>query len=322
MKKITCIVFVLIFSTKLFSQALMTENEKLASLCKVWGFLKYYNSEVCQGKLQWDKELTNRIDLVLSAKNRQELSKIYTNWINSLGTVFPSSGSDRPGVDSLPVNPALGWIDNRDLFTDSLICLLHYQEKRKQGKQNYYAGRAGAGNVNIKHEEPYTDSVYPSSGRRLLSLFRYWNIVNYFFPYKKIIGEDWDKVLEEMIPEFKNAMDTVSYHVAMKRLTVKTNDSHSQFSTPYTRTYYGHYFAPIKFKVAEHKAIVTGFCNDTLAGIDDIKYGDVILAVDGKNIEALIEERKGFFGASDEAVQIRNMVHSAIIFNGRLIDGI
>ncbi|MBK8829187.1 MAG: hypothetical protein IPO26_21655 [Saprospiraceae bacterium] len=37
---------------------------------------------------------------------------------------------------------------------------------------------------------------------RLLTLYRYWNIIQYYFPYKNLIEEDWKNVLEEFIPKF------------------------------------------------------------------------------------------------------------------------
>jgi len=37
-----------------------------------------------------------------------------------------------------------------------------------------------------KGDKPYTEMTYPTAPYRLLALFRFWNIINYFFPYKHL----------------------------------------------------------------------------------------------------------------------------------------
>ena len=49
--------------------------------------------------------------------------------------------------------------------------------------------------------------AFPGMDYRLLSMFRFWNLINYYFPYKKDIGEDGNDVLEEMLGRIKNAKD-------------------------------------------------------------------------------------------------------------------
>jgi hypothetical protein len=48
MKKITSIVL-LIISQTLFAQSQLTETQKLAATCKIWGYLKYYHPKVADG---------------------------------------------------------------------------------------------------------------------------------------------------------------------------------------------------------------------------------------------------------------------------------
>jgi ABC-type long-subunit fatty acid transport system fused permease/ATPase subunit len=50
-------------------------------------FLKYYHPEVGKGKFEWDKEFLKYLPQVLKAKDKESLSTIYINWIDSLGTI-------------------------------------------------------------------------------------------------------------------------------------------------------------------------------------------------------------------------------------------
>lgn len=56
--------------------------------------------------------------------------------------------------------------------------------------------------------------TYPDDGFRLLSLYRYWNMVNYFFPNKYITDKKWNDVLKEHLPKFINTKNELDYEVA------------------------------------------------------------------------------------------------------------
>lgn len=70
---------------------------------------------------------------------------------------------------------------------------------------------------------------YPAAEYRLLTLFRYWNMINYFFPFKYALNQNWNQVLVDMIPLFREAPDVTSYHMAMMELVGRVNDSHALF---------------------------------------------------------------------------------------------
>ena len=52
---------------------------------------------------------------------------------------------------------------------------------------------------------------FPDKEYRLLALFRFWNVINYFFPYKNLTGSDWNDVLPKYIPQFEADKDAVEY---------------------------------------------------------------------------------------------------------------
>ncbi|MEI6021797.1 MAG: S41 family peptidase, partial [Bacteroidota bacterium] len=166
----------------------------------------------------------------------------------------------------------------------------------------------------FKNEKIYKDSVFPSTELRLLSLSRYWNIINYFFPYKYLIGQNWNDALTEMIPKFAFAKDTIEYHLAMRELVVKINDSHASLSTKYTKQYFGLKWVPFQFKIINDKAVVTGYYNDSLCKINDIKIGDVFMKVNNMPLSVIIQNRSKYISGSNESTKLRNYTYA--IFNG------
>ena len=45
----------------------LNETQRLAGLCRVWGFLKYYNNHVARGGVDWNQALLDAIPEVKAA---------------------------------------------------------------------------------------------------------------------------------------------------------------------------------------------------------------------------------------------------------------
>ncbi|MBK7036287.1 MAG: peptidase S41 [Bacteroidetes bacterium] len=315
MKTLIFVTIFLLISLSSFPETIPTETEKISTFCKLWGFLKYYHPEVAKGNLDWDSEFMNGVKSINNLKTKQELNNYYSEWIKSLGEVKHCKKCNNILPDSLKFNLELNWLSDTSVFSNNMIEQLQYiQQKRNQGKNYYVQQTKFVGNTGFKNEKLYTDSVFPSPELRLLTLSRYWNIINYFFPYKYVIGENWDSVLVEMISKFKYADDTVAYHLAILELTVKINDSHAGFVTKYTQQYFGIKWTPFIYNIIDSKAIVTGCYNDSLCLRNDIKYGDVFLTVNGRTIEEIINEQSKYICASNQAIKMRKLYYG--IFTG------
>lgn len=315
MRKILFSLLFLFISTLSFSQTTKKEAEKIAVFSKIWGFLKYYHPAVAHGTFDWDKEFITHISELDKLNSKEEISSFYLQWINSLGSIDNCRKCEMEVADSLKRNLDLLWLNDSETFTDSLISRLNFVAKNRNQQSNYYVHKNFiVGNTTFKNEKPYNDSVFPSAPLRLLALSRYWNIINYFYPYKYKIGTNWNDVLVEMIPKFKDAQDTMQYHLAMLELTVKINDSHGMFATSYTNKFFGIKWAPFRFKIIDDKAVVTSFYNDSLCKLDDIKVGDVFLSVENTSIKNIIAQRWKYIAGSNDAAKLRNFYYA--VFNG------
>ena len=297
-----------------YTQTDLAEIQKIATFTKVWGFLKYYHPKVATGKHDWDKEFMTRIKDLPSLKTKEEISRYYIDWLNSLGPVRVCAKCHNT-KDTLTFNLNLGWLHDSTQFTGQLVDMLEYIRQNRNHCKNYYVQRTPfIGNTSYKNEKLYKGAVYPDAEMRLLGLARYWNIIEYFYPYKYGISEDWNHVLTEMIPAFKDAPDTITYHLAMLELIVKLNDSHAWFGSQYSTLYFGNKWAPFRFKLIDDKAIVTGFYNDSLCAKNDIRQGDIFLTVNHKSIGDIIKEQWKYVSASNDATKLRELSHG--IFNG------
>src|SRR5690606_19891566 len=135
--------------------------------------------------------------------------------------------------------------------------------------------------IKVTNEPVYQDFEYPSEAYRLLGLFKYWNIIEYFYPYKYLTDQDWDSVLIEMIPKFRTVSNKEEYQLVIKELIAKLDDSHAKINFNSKNLKY----PPVKLSNIDNKVVVSGFFNDSIAKLSDLKLGDLILEVNTLNIQ-------------------------------------
>ncbi|MBM1105198.1 peptidase S41 [Aurantibacter crassamenti] len=310
------LVFTIIFSHSIFAQKQLSETEKLATTSKIWGFLKYYHPQVANGGYDWDKQLFIILPKVKSATNTDELSQVFLNWIDGLGEVKKCKKCDQKNADKyFDKNFDLSWMNNQ-LFTSELSKKLKYIEgNRHQGKKKYVAYYSNKLKIaDFTNEIDYKDFDWEDENLRLLSLFRYWNMVEYFFPYKYQTDANWDTVLHKMIPKFLYPKSETDFHLSMVELAANINDGHVRLNTNKTYLHFGHYYLPVKFKLINNKAVVTGIFNDSLAKLNDLKIGDIITKADNKTIKTIFQEEENYIMASNNSRKKLNA--SYYILNG------
>ncbi|MEP6804138.1 MAG: S41 family peptidase [Flavobacterium sp.] len=309
MKKTLLIVLVLLFQIS-FSKPI-NEIQKLAAACKVWGFLKYYHPNVANGNFDWDEQLFKVLPKIEEAKTNVEFSNVIEKWITSLGNV-KAYKTEIPNeeVDYFDKNFDLSWTQNPELFSKSLSQKLKFIEQNKiEGKQYYVAQ-----GIEFRNEVQYTEFNDKDKNFRLLLLFRFWNYVEYFFPYKYQMDQNWDLTLSEFLPRTINPVSETDYYLSLKEFSAKLNDTHASFGANKLFDFFGRKFVPFNVKFIDNKAIVTGFKNESLSAINDIKVGDVITKIEGKSIGNLIQENQKYIEGSNQAAILNNIEWT--IFNG------
>ncbi len=299
---------------KSFSQQAISESQKLSSLCHIWGMLKYHHPSVTNGKLDWDQELIKYFDSIEDYTDSSNLNRFFIEMIKSLGTTQSNQKSEKKSEQIDYRNFSNQWVLETNYFSDSLKTMLILLGQTTHIKDQYYVTQLASGTTSYKNENPYPEMKYPSYEYRLLGLFRYWNIVNYFYPYKYLIDEDWETVLMEMIPRFQNAKDTNEYNLAIRELVVKINDSHGYFNSPYVLKYFGKFFPPVKVRIIDNTAVITEILDSKFAKKDDLRIGDAIYKLEAISIENIINNYSPYFYGSNKSAVLRNMAQ--IILNG------
>lgn len=282
--------------------------EDLVLLGHVWGFLKYYHPAVSDGDFNWDGELFRILPQILNAESVVQRNDILWTWINHLGIVHESKRTIGEG-EEIKMLPDLAWLEDQQLG-DKLRSQLHTIQHARRRDNNYYVGlKRGVRNPEFLHEEPYNSMRFPDVGYRLLSLYRYWNMIQYFYPYRGILDEDWNAVLRNFVPHFVHASSELEYKLAVLQLIAQVHDTHANIWSKDTilDKYYGLYYAPLEITFVENKPVVTDYLDDAAGKMTGLVVGDIINKVGGETIDEILHRELPYTPASNYTTQLRDI---------------
>ncbi|MEJ5960951.1 S41 family peptidase [Pedobacter immunditicola] len=294
--------------------------KNIALLGQIWGFLKYHHPVAYSGTYNWDFELFRILPNVLKAGSVEDRNKVFLTWMNSLGA-FKVKKAQLPNAGKVKIVPDAKWINTETLGPELYELLLRINDAER--KPNYYVSVLNEVPVpQFKHESSYATIKNPDVGFRLLSLFRYWNIIHYYFPYKYLIAEDWNTVLEEYIPKYIKASSEIANKRTVKSLIARIHDSHAYMTednSALSRTV-GLRFPAIEVKFIEDKPVVTGYLDEKLGRSSGLKRGDILLSVNKTPVEQLVKDHLPFISASNYPTKLRNLSSELLKTNDSLLN--
>lgn len=264
----------------------LPQVERLKYLAKSWGLIKYYHPVVTSGELNWDSVLLSSIEPVQKASSKEAFNEIILKLLDAAGP--------------LPSAPAVGFclhdsvthLSNFD-WTSEEVFEKHIQNQLRQLSERavLFRSRYVSDSVDTRslgyarfYEDPMETADLSRVEIRLLALFRYWNVIEYFFPYKDLIEKDWDQVLETYIQRFVEADQVEEYYQELLKLSAEIRDGHANI--PYhpelRKAFFGQFTVPFTVKLVEDQLIVNSVKSDTLCKMAGIRHGDLITKIEGK----------------------------------------
>ena len=216
--------------------------------------------------------------------------------------------------DSTRLQPDLAWLGDKAQLSLALSQqLLYLRHNRSQGPHYYVRAAPRIGNPLFLHEEAYASPATPDDGLRLLALFRYWNMIAYYFPYRYAIGEDWQQVLPEFIPKFVAARSPEQYRLTALALIARIHDTHANiYNDKILSAHKGQYQTPLWLRFAEGQATVAGYFDAALGAATTLKPGDVIVQVEDQPVTDILKARQPITPASNEPTQLRNVARDLL----------
>jgi len=293
----------------------------LELLGRIWGFLKYHHPAIAKGNHNWDYELFRVLPNYLKASDNQQRDRILLQWIKKYGKI-PVCKTCRATPDSAFLKPDLSWIEQADINMELKNLLLNVYLNRHQGNQ-FYISMGGKPNPQFLNEQSYSTMAFRDAGFRLLALYRYWNMIQYFYPYKYLTDKNWNDVLKEYIPLFTSATTKLEYELAATQLFSEICNSHAVLlkGGDQINIIRGDRQVLVRVQFVENKWVVTDYYLDASlsktekAARTGLKIGDIITRIDGKPVEVIVDSIKKYYPASNEAARMRDIANDLLRAN-------
>jgi C-terminal processing protease CtpA/Prc len=290
-----------------------TQVANLTMLGKVWGFLKYHHPSVTSGRYHWDYELFRSLPKVLAAETRADARAVLAAWVSKLGPLPSCDDMECASLDvaDIHLEPQLAWLhDERMLGSTLSRALLEVYAHRRRGEQFYVSSAPNINNPVFEREMSYPAMKPGDAGLQLLALYRYWNIVEYWFPYRDVIGTNWDAVLERFVPRLALAKSRQDYVLSLFALIAQVNESHSGlFNAVDMRPPVGACRIGVKLRFVGHDPVVTGLLPGA-EGNHALERGDVLESINGVSISKRVKDWSPYYGASNDAGRFRDIAGS------------
>ncbi len=291
------------------SELTQVQIDNLATLGKVWGFLKYYHPRVTSGERHWDYELFRVLPAILAARDHAAANAALQGWTAALGVVNHCDPCAKLDEVDLQFRPDLDWIANEKLLgADLSRTLRSIRENRLLGKQFYVSQVYKVGNPVFDHEPGYTNLKFSDFGFQLLSLYRCWNIIEYWSPNRDLTAEDWNHVLTAFIPRIALAKTGESYRQEMLALIAEARDGHAYLVGALdVQPPLGKCQLPVNVRFVDGLAVINGFSSADPKSLTELKIGDVITELDGIPVSKLLESWKPYYSASNDSTRLWRM---------------
>ncbi len=217
-KLLACAVFTLAFQNCETANAATQDPalvQRLSLTARVWGLAKFHHPDVVACRRNWDKALIDTLPAVYAANDSSKMDLVMANLLQLAGAP--------PAASSSSNGPA--WI-NASALSATIKQQLNVLSAQRPSQQCYVKRSPDANQANFDTDIGYIREAL-SLEVRILGAFRFWNAIEYFFPYKNLIGRDWEQVLTQHLPRLIDANSPDSYALAMRAFSAEINDTHA-----------------------------------------------------------------------------------------------
>lgn len=306
-------------SNIIFPELSNQKIDDLELLGRIWGFLKYHHPEIAKGNYNWDYELFRILPDYLNANDRQQRDRILLKWIDKYGRI-PTCKTCEATTKRSIIKPGLSWIEHSNINLKLKDLLQKIYLNRNQGSQYYIKMIPYIGTPVFINEGAYEAMDCPDAGFRLLALYRYWNMIYYFFPYKHFTDKNWNLVLRKYIPHFIAAKNRLAYELSTALLIGEICDSHAfpLNGCGKTESLKGSGQVPVRVQFVENQLVVMEHYAEEAENAQ-LKKGDIITHIEGRLVEAIVDSMKQYYSASNEAVKMRDIATDILRSNKHFI---
>ncbi len=294
------------------------ETDRLVAVAKVWATVKYFHPYLADRPIDWDKALIDALPGIRTAPDTAG----YKSAVGSMLSVLqdPLTRVLSPGEDlkvppevtpqrtrihyGLPPHTA-GWHGfysgaiERSPAPVSVMSLPLGSDLTASIRLSEPVAEGARPASLAKPDRDYSEDVFPSAELRVLSAFRLWGAVHYFFGYKDLMDEDWDAAFSRLLPKFVSARDALEYNLAVSELVKTLADSHAKVESGELKRYFGEAPVGLRIRLIDRKPVITAVLDEEAKG-KGIHVGDLLTKLDGEAIAERVRRQASYISGSTQ----------------------
>jgi carboxyl-terminal processing protease len=290
MKKLILITLLLGFTAHNLQAQNSTYRKKLFITGKIWGYMKYFHSEVSTCQVDWDSLLVSKVPLIKSSLHDNEFNDILMDMLNAAG---PMALDTTPFADTtiafLKRNRNTSWMNDPVIRADVKAILDTVKNNFRPHPGCYVENNDFAGTyqgwLKFPHDNPIMpDSLfqyYPDEAHRVLSVFKYWNIIRYFNPYNYVTNRTTDTLLSLYVLPMATSTSANHFYFLFEKLTTELNDANIEELTGSSSYIYPEHFVPglvLRYIEGKYVIVKSNYPNiavgNTIFSVNDLTTGD------------------------------------------------
>jgi C-terminal processing protease CtpA/Prc len=276
-----CLILVFFLPSFSFSQEIdKTTCKYLSTYGQVWGFLKYYHPK--PSKMDWDKVLLD---------NYSDLREINTNseFDSELRELVSYCNEIKIQKDVISIPDSLqldsfDWMESEIIDLQIKTQLRFILKNKRKFKNTYVSKNPKVENPIFNNEKPYKDTTSISEAVKYLSVTRYWNAINYYFPYKLLIKSSWNQQFLDFIPRFISSKNYEEYYYVIREMAAKLKDGHAAITSVKFNPYDEFKCPPFWCKKVKEGTYVSVIRDSSFCNTYDVKKGDQVVGIDNSSI--------------------------------------
>jgi C-terminal processing protease CtpA/Prc len=294
--------------------------DRLVALARLDAAVHYFNPSVATRPSNWDSLFAANVVRIADAQDATD----YASKVSSLMTAL----HDDPPVAKSPQRALRYNGFPSPSFQGSGGYALVW---RGAGSGETYRVEMGEGvHADVRLSEPSSDTTaalkvppvptsaewratYPAVGYRILGAARVWSTIRLFYPYKALMGDNWDDQLRAALPAVEEARDGLEYAEAIAGFASHIHDTHVTVVSLPLRTFLGAVPVGAAARLIENQLVITRIA-DSSAARAGLRIGDVVVSVDGESTQRRIARLTPYFAASTpQAMRFRLQ---SVLLNG------
>ena len=291
MLKIAFIIMLIIAKQNLFA---ISVDSNYYRLCKVWGFLKYYDNEIKKKNINWDERF---LDI---SKSNNISNKVIEESLLFGNEKFESTKSIQKS-----------WISDTFFLSSRISKYLNHLYSTNCNKNSKYViFNENTGVPFFSQESTINDTLLCNQfGYRFLTFCNLWNTYYYFYPYKKEMNINLDSLFFKYLPLVHKASNFSDYYIVLMKFAFELKDTHTSIYCKYLPSYWGKKVIAFTIKKSGDYFII----NNLYQSQENLRIGDTISSINGIILLEKYRYLKSIIQCSNE-ISTENKVLQYLLF--------